>query len=40
MKLMGKKKTLSLASSVALRVRRAVAWESFCMVRLKYYMSR
>lgn len=36
MKLMGRKKTLSLASSVALRVRRAVACESFCAVRLKY----
>lgn len=36
MKLMGRKKTLSLASSVALRVSRAVAAESFCCVRLKY----
>jgi len=37
MKLMGKKKTLSLARRVALCVRRAVAAESFCAVRLKYY---
>lgn len=35
---MGRKKTLSLASSVALRVRRAVADESFCWVRLKYWI--
>jgi hypothetical protein len=37
MKPTGRKKTLSLASRVALRVRRAVAVESFCCVRLKYY---
>ena len=38
MKLMGRKKTLSFASNVALRVNRAVADESFCCVRLKYYV--
>lgn len=34
---MGKKKTDSLARSVALLVSRAVASESFCCVKLKYY---
>lgn len=36
MKLIGRKKTLSLARSVALPVRRAVACESFWVVILKY----
>lgn len=40
MKLMGRKKTVSLASSVALRVSLAVADESFCCVRLKYCRAR
>lgn len=35
---MGRKKTDSLAKSVALRVSLAVASESFCCVKLKYYM--
>lgn len=33
---MGRKKTDSLARSVALRVSLAVASESFCCVKLKY----
>ena len=37
MRLVGKKSTLNLASSVAERVRRAVASESFWAVMLKYY---